>query len=59
MRKAAVALVSDAQAFYEQQRSIGAVWGVVLPCWEELSWDERITWEDRLAEQMTRDKEDA
>lgn len=52
-------MVSDAQDFYEQQQSLGRTWGVVLPCWDELSWDERIDWEDRFAEQMNRDKETA
>lgn len=48
---------SETRNFYEHQRSIGSVWGVVLPSWEELSWEERITWQDQFAEQTNRDKE--
>lgn len=53
-----MALVSDARTYYDHQRSIGTVWGVVLPSWDELPWEERIAWEDRYAEQIIRDKED-
>jgi hypothetical protein len=55
MRRAA--LDSDAETFYAHQRSIGTVWGVLLPSWDELSWDDRVDWENKYAEQMTRDKE--
>jgi hypothetical protein len=52
-------LVSDARSYYEHQQSIGTVWGVVLPSWDSLSWEDQIAWEERYVEQMTRDKEDA
>lgn len=50
-------MVSDARTYYEHQQSIATVWGIVLPSWDELSWEEKMTWEDRNIEQMTRDKE--
>lgn len=43
--------------FYEHQRAIGTIWGVVLPSWESLSWDEKIEWQEREAEQLRRDSE--
>ena len=45
----------DAETFYKHQRSIGTVWGVALPPWEDLSWEERLEWEQRLIEQEARD----
>lgn len=49
----------DAETFYNHQRSIGTVWGIDLPPWEELSWDERLEWEHRLNEQEARDSRPA
>lgn len=52
------ALVSDdARKFYEHQRSIGTIWSVVLPPWEELSFEDKALWEDELNQQIQRDKE--
>lgn len=50
-------MVSDAREYYDQQRSIGTIWGVVLPSWDELTWDEKIDWENKLNEQLSRDEE--
>lgn len=50
-------LASDAEEFYNAQRSIGQVWGVVLPSWDELSWDEKIEQEKKFHEQLQRDME--
>jgi hypothetical protein len=50
-------LASDAAIFYEHQRSVGTVWGVTLPPWECLSWEEKLEWEDKYNEQIIRDKE--
>jgi hypothetical protein len=50
-------LVSDAEEFYNHQRSIGTVWGVVLPSWDQLSLEQKFEWEARLNEQINRDKE--
>lgn len=58
MKAAPVALASkSAQEFYEHQRAIGEVWGVVLVSWDLLSWEEQLSWEERLNEQIIRDKE--
>jgi hypothetical protein len=47
----------DAETFYKSQRSIGTVWGVELPAWDDLSWAEKLEWEDKLNEQEARDRE--
>ncbi len=48
---------SDAENFYDHQRSIGTAYGILLPSWDQLCWAERSAWEDRLNEQIQRDKE--
>jgi hypothetical protein len=50
-------LLSDAETFYNHQRSIALAWGILLPSWGLLSWEEQMTWEDNLNEQLSRDKE--
>lgn len=49
-------LISNVREYYDHQRSIGMVWGVVLPSWEELTWDEMIGWEEKFTEQMMKDE---
>jgi hypothetical protein len=48
----------DAETFYMHQRSIADAWGIALPPWEELSWEERIEWDDKLLEQEGRDTDE-
>lgn len=50
-------MASSAEEFYDAHWLTSLHFGVVLPYWNELSWDEQIDWEDRFAEQMNRDKE--
>lgn len=46
---------TDAETFYSNQRSVASIWGIVLPSWDDLSFHERLEWEDKLNEQEARD----